>query len=271
MRLKRSIRFNDKHKKVILVGALSAMMLLNTGFTSVKMPTDMHQVVVNVDGGAVKLSTNRTNPHLLLAKAGVKLNAGDEYELKTIDGKVTELNVYRAVPVTIDYQGEKKEIITSKQTVGAALQEAGYNLGDVEAAPGMDTKIKTNLNIVIKDSAAKIEADRLAREARERQVETSRGVARYSAVYTMEATAYLPTDGSPEGLTASGMAARRGVVAVDTDVIPLGTRLYIPGYGEAIAADTGGAIYGERIDLCMESYDECMDFGRRDVTVYVLD
>lgn len=271
MSLKRYMRFNDKHRKVIMVGALSAMMLLNTGFTSVKMPTETHQVTVNVDGGSVKLSTNRTSPHLLLAKAGVKLGAGDEYELKKLDDKTTVLNVYRAVPVTIEYQGQKTQVLTSKQTVAAVLQEAGYTLGDIEAAPGMDTKVGANLSIAVRDSAAKIEADRLAREARERQVETSRGVSRYSAVYTMEATAYLPTDGSPEGLTASGMAARRGVVAVDTGVIPLGTRLYIPGYGEAIAADTGGAIYGDRIDLCMENYDECMDFGRRNVTVYVLD
>ena len=54
-------------------------------------------------------------------------------------------------------------------------------------------------------------------------------------------------------------------------MIPLGTRLYIPGYGEAIAADTGGAIVGDRIDLCMEYYGQAMDFGRRYVTVYVLD
>ena len=71
--------------------------------------------------------------------------------------------------------------------------------------------------------------------------------------------------------TASGMPAQYGIAAVDTDVIPLGTRLYIPGYGEAIAADTGGAIYGNRIDLCMNSYGEAMNFGRRYVTVYVLD
>ncbi|MBR5914051.1 MAG: 3D domain-containing protein [Selenomonadaceae bacterium] len=93
----------------------------------------------------------------------------------------------------------------------------------------------------------------------------------YRAVMAMEATAYLPTDGSAEGLTAMGIPATYGVVAVDPDVIPLGSRVYIPGYGEAIAADTGGAIIGYCIDLCMESYDACMDFGRRTVTVYVLD
>ena len=104
----------------------------------------------------------------------------------------------------------------------------------------------------------------------ENVIETERGLVPYTQMYGMEATAYLPTDGSPEGLTAMGIPATYGVVAVDPDVIPLGSRVYIPGYGEAIAADTGGAIYGYRIDLCMESYGEAMDFGRRNVTVFVL-
>lgn len=102
-------------------------------------------------------------------------------------------------------------------------------------------------------------------------VETENGGRSFSAVMSMEATAYLPTDGSGSGMTATGIPATYGVVAVDPDVIPLGSRVYIPGYGEAIAADTGGAIYGYKIDLCMESYYEAMDFGRRNITVYVLD
>ena len=78
-------------------------------------------------------------------------------------------------------------------------------------------------------------------------------------------------DGDGAGITATGVPAVRGIAAVDPDVIPLGTRLFIPGYGEAIAADTGGAIVGNKIDLVMDSYGEAMDFGRQDVTVYVLD
>ena len=54
-------------------------------------------------------------------------------------------------------------------------------------------------------------------------------------------------------------------------MIPLGTRLYIPGYGVAVAADTGGMIEGDMIDLCMEDYGSAIEFGRRDVKVYVLD
>lgn len=101
-------------------------------------------------------------------------------------------------------------------------------------------------------------------------IETSRGNMRYKEVLTMEASAYLPGDGDGRGITATGMVARRGVVAVDPDVIPLGTRLYIPGYGVAIAADTGGAIVSNRIDLLMEDYGEAMNFGRRSVEVYIL-
>ena len=107
-------------------------------------------------------------------------------------------------------------------------------------------------------------------EVPENVVETAQGYLPYSQVMSMEATAYLPTDGNGAGLTAMGIPATYGVVAVDPDVIPLGSRVYIPGYGEALAADTGGAIYGYRIDLCMEDYWQAMDFGRRTVTVFVL-
>ena len=105
-----------------------------------------------------------------------------------------------------------------------------------------------------------------------REVQVARGdTARASRVINMEASAYLPGDGDGAGITASGMPAVRGVVAVDPDIIPLGTRLYIPGYGEAIAGDTGGAIIGNRIDLLMDDYGEAMEWGRRDVPVYILD
>ena len=87
----------------------------------------------------------------------------------------------------------------------------------------------------------------------------------------MVATAYLPTDGEGRGITYTGTRARYGEIAVDPRVIPLGTKVFIPGYGIAVAEDTGGDILGNRIDLCMESYDSCMAFGRRTVQVYILE
>ena len=93
----------------------------------------------------------------------------------------------------------------------------------------------------------------------------------FKKAINMVSTAYTPYDSGCTGVTASGMAASKGVAAVDTSVIPFGTKLYIPGYGIAIAADTGGAINGNRIDLCYNTLSEAYGWGRRNVTVYILE
>lgn len=97
---------------------------------------------------------------------------------------------------------------------------------------------------------------------------------KYKKKYTMSATGYTAfrSDGS-RGKTASGRTARHGLVAVDPKVIPLGTKLYVEGYGEAIAADTGGAIKGNKIDLCFEMSNAEIrkQFGRKTLNVYVLE
>lgn len=84
----------------------------------------------------------------------------------------------------------------------------------------------------------------------------------------MVATAYTAGCSGCSGITASGRPAGHGIVAVDPSVIPLGTRLYIPGYGFAVAGDTGGAIRGNRIDLGFNSTRDALLFGRREVVVY---
>ena len=94
----------------------------------------------------------------------------------------------------------------------------------------------------------------------------------YSRVINMNATAYSPDPAENGGysVTALGTPLRRGVVAVDRRVIPLGTKLYIEGYGYARAEDTGGAIKGNKIDLLFNTKAECRNFGRRNVKVYIL-
>ena len=140
-----------------------------------------------------------------------------------------------------------------------------------EFAAVVENSLKEDLTATVEEPFAENSTVEVIEETPpENVVETSRGYETYSQVMGMEATAYLPTDGSAEGITAMGIPATYGIVAVDPDIIPLGTRVYIPGYGEALAADTGGAIYGYRIDLCMEDYWQAMDFGRRTVTVFVL-
>jgi len=88
----------------------------------------------------------------------------------------------------------------------------------------------------------------------------------------MEASAYTKSveEQTYKGITKSGTQVSRGTVSVDPRIIPLKTKLYIEGYGEAIALDTGGAIKGNRIDLYMETKKEAFKFGRKDVKVFII-
>lgn len=86
----------------------------------------------------------------------------------------------------------------------------------------------------------------------------------------LEATAYTRYDEGCTDYTYRGNYLRRGLVAVDPDVIPLGSKLYVPDYGYAVADDIGGAIQGNKIDLAMETLAEAFAYGRRQITAYVI-
>jgi 3D (Asp-Asp-Asp) domain-containing protein/septal ring factor EnvC (AmiA/AmiB activator) len=81
---------------------------------------------------------------------------------------------------------------------------------------------------------------------------------------TVEATGY-----AIRGRTATGLPTAWGVVAVDPSVIPLGTRITVPGYGEGVAADTGSAVQGAKIDLWFPSVAQALAWGRRTVTITI--
>lgn len=87
----------------------------------------------------------------------------------------------------------------------------------------------------------------------------------------VQATAYTSEDPGNSDHTYTGKKLRRGMMAVDPAVIPLGTHVYVPGYGDAVAEDIGGDIHGHRIDLAFESREEALRFGRRDLDVYLED
>jgi uncharacterized protein YabE (DUF348 family) len=91
---------------------------------------------------------------------------------------------------------------------------------------------------------------------------------RFRNAIDVVATAYSFENGR---YTCTGQLAHFGVAAVDPAVIPLGTRLYIEGYGYAMAADIGRAIKGDRIDVFFESARDCERWGRRYAKVYVLE
>ena len=241
----------------ICIGMMFVMML-TAGFIPHK------HVTIAVDGQQIELNTPYSAVDNILSQAGVIKNEKDEYRISADDKGDMVINIKRAVPVVIEYQGKQEEMFTTKSTVAEIMQELGYvgnryaidKDGDISVAADMHIRVTDVEPVIIPAQPT---------------VETGQGAMSYSRHMTMEATAYIPSDGGGSGITATGMVAQHGVIAVDPQVIPLGTRVYIPGYGVAIAADTGGAIRGNRIDLCMNTYREAINFGRGDVEVYILD
>lgn len=90
------------------------------------------------------------------------------------------------------------------------------------------------------------------------------------AVY-VEATAYSAYDPGNGPNTASGTPVRHGVIAVDPSFIPLGSKVYIPGYGEAVAEDIGWGIKGNIIDIAFDSHEEALMFGRQELEIYIIE
>ena len=97
----------------------------------------------------------------------------------------------------------------------------------------------------------------------------------FSGLKSMTATAYTAGHGGADYTTATGTFVKVGTVAVDKNVIPLGTKMYIVAadgsvvYGTAVAADTG--VRGNIVDLYYDTYQQCINFGRRTCNVYILE
>jgi 3D (Asp-Asp-Asp) domain-containing protein len=108
------------------------------------------------------------------------------------------------------------------------------------------------------------QAQRVVERARAVQAQTAAAAPLADGARTLTVTA---TGYALPGRTATGLPVGWGVVAVDPAVIPLGTRMTIPGYGEGVAADTGSAVQGYTIDLWFPSVAEALAWGRRTVTI----
>lgn len=93
---------------------------------------------------------------------------------------------------------------------------------------------------------------------------------KYKRKFIVETTAYSMYDPGSGKYTCRGHLLRRGYIAVDPNVIPLGTQVFIEGYGYAIADDTGGVIKGNIVDLAMDSHEEAIQYGRRNAVIYIL-
>lgn len=156
-----------------------------------------------------------------------------------------------------------------KEAAEKAAKEAAEKAAAEKAAKEAEAKAAA-------EQAAKEEAEKAAAEqAASQPAAASEAPSSGGRTLVMESTAYSsdPADALGGGtVTATGQNLLENpmAVAVDPSVIPLGTKLYVEGYGEAYAVDTGSAIQGNIIDVHFPTNDQCIAWGRRQVTVTIL-
>lgn len=180
---------------------------------------------------------------------------------------------------------QETKIVVETETVPYAVKyvfDRDMGAGRIKKAQfGVDGKIVREFAVAFKDGK---ETGRvLVKEERTEPVPAvfhmgkpssraaSRGTYTRAKVVEMDSTAYTPSAGrkNPTFRTRTGTRAEYGVIAVDPRVIPLGTLMYVEGYGFGIAEDTGGAIKGNIIDVCFDKRAEALKWGRRKVTVHI--
>lgn len=161
-------------------------------------------------------------------------------------------------------------------TEGEAVQSAKEKIEAKEKAiqAAKEKAAKEAAEKAAREKAEKEAAEQAAKEQAEKEAAETSGQPA-GQTFIMESTAYSsdPADtlgGGTVTATGQNLLANPMAVAVDPNVIPLGTRLYVEGYGEAIASDTGGAIKGNIVDVHFPTYEQCIQWGRRQVKVTIL-
>lgn len=260
----------------------------NQGKISVKRAV---KVAVDVDGKQLSVQSSEDNIEKMLQAEGLGLQSFDKVSpskdlalkdgLKIVVTRIQAKDVKEVKPV--DYTTTIKNDEEMEQGNKKVLQEG--QPGEKETITrviyenGKEVSRKIISEIIKKQPVQKV----VAMGTLNVYTPSRGGKVTYSNALRMRATAYTadyastgkgPGD-SEFGITASGTVAKRNSgsyssVAVDPRVIALGTKLYIEGYGYAIAEDTGGAIKGNRIDLFYNSSSEADNWGVRWVNVYVV-
>lgn len=127
-------------------------------------------------------------------------------------------------------------------------------------------------NIIKVDQVLNVSADEATAQEEEKSEKEEPKVVK---TFKVTATAFTANCKGCSGVTSTGFNLKKNpdakIIAVDPKIIPLGTKVWVEGYGEAIAADKGGSIKGNKIDVFMSSTKKATNWGRRTVTVKILE
>ena len=208
--------------------------------------------------------------------------------LEGIDGLERATRRNRALAQQARRQARSLDAQLARLTRAQAVLDETRRRADAATTRLVAATAERRTTIVALEQRQDLTAGRLASEKREAKRAAARVGAPSTPVVDTAGTAPPPEDAPPTppstaagtlvvdavayhlpGRTASGLPVGVGVIAVDPTVIPLGTRVFVPGYGPAVAADVGSAIKGNIIDLWMPSNAAARAWGRRTITITV--
>lgn len=189
-----------------------------------------------------------------------------------IYAQASVLNNINSEAVNASYL-EKKDLNTNIYDFNNHIY--AVNINNIDNSINIDFKSKSetiinDLNIHNKNIEEKKVDDVLSTTNSDNIKIESNPTNNYKEVYTMMSTAYAGDTITYMGTTPVRDPDGISTIAVDPSIIPLGSKVYIPGYGLAIASDTGGLIKGNRIDLFLNSEDECINWGVQTVSLYLI-
>lgn len=241
-------------------------------------------ITIQADGQTVTGWTQADTVEAALAEAGAPL-VGLDYTVPAADGPVPADGVIRVVRVRETVLTE--QTLIPRETVYQALPEVDLDTVQTLTA-GADGILRRYVRVRYEDGvevSRAVEREVTAQapapqvigygaKITVRTVQTADGPLEYWRAYTVYATSYsasragVPRSARNFGITASGKRLTIGMVAVDRRYIPFGTRMYVPGYGFAVAEDTGGGVKGRFIDLGFDDWNYVS--WHQVVTVYFL-
>ena len=210
-----------------------------------------------------------------LFKKIIALTTSLAISLLSINGiyaQASILNNINSEAVNASYL-EKKDLNTNIYDFNNDIY--AVNINNIDKSINIDFKSKSetiinDLNIHNKNIEEKKVDDALSTTNSDNIKIESNPTNNYKEVYTMMSTAYAGDTITYMGTTPVRDPDGISTIAVDPSIIPLGSKVYIPGYGLAIASDTGGLINGNRIDLFLNSEDECINWGVQTVSLYLI-
>lgn len=194
------------------------------------------------------------------------------FSINGIYAQASILNNINSEAVKANYL-EKKDLNTNIYDFNNDIY--AVNINNIDKSINIDFKSKSetiinDLNIHNKNIEEKKVDDALSTTNSDNIKIESNPTNNYKEVYTMMSTAYAGDTITYMGTTPVRDPDGISTIAVDPSIIPLGSKVYIPGYGLAIASDTGGLINGNRIDLFLNSEDECINWGVQTVSLYLI-